>query len=464
MSSSWNADYSTTYLLPKAVDDWISRDHPVRFVRSFVERFAEASWKLPRDTGGAGRPAYDGEVLLKIWIFAYSRGIYSSRAAERACREWLPMIWLAGQLEPDHNTLWRFWSQNEETIGQLFENTIEMGQELGLVGLDLHAVDGTKIHASGSTHAVCSKDDLERRRERIRERRREIERLIEEQHEAEKDQPEAGRLSEELQDRKKLEEWIDRAIANADPTRRENPSEKTAVVLKNCGLGYNAQTVVDATAGLIVEQNVVAAANDQEQLVPMLDRVNERFGRTATETVADGGYNTQKMLAEAEQKEYGVIVGTAAHEPNNSQDKPYHASRFTHDAERDIVVCPERRELTYRYTATRKGGPVRVYRGRECGSCPVRDLCTKDRKGRAFDLWPHHGAVVRQRKKRDDPAARRLYARRLPLAERPFATIKTNLRFTRFKSRGIAKAALEWKFVCGIFNLSRLFALLPATA
>jgi transposase len=464
MSSSWNADYSTTYLLPKAVDEWISPDHPVRFVRSFVERYSETSWKLPRHSGGPGRPAYDGEVLLKIWIYAYSRGIYSSRAVERACREWLPMIWLAGQLEPDHNTLWRFWSRQQETIGQVFEQSIAMGLELGLIGLELHAVDGTKIHASGSTHAVSSREDLERRRERVRERRREIERLIEQQHEAEKDQPEPGRLSEELQDRKKLEERIDRALANADPKRRENPSERDAVVLKNCGLGYNAQTVVDATAGLIVEQNIVAAQNDQEQLVPMLERVEERFGRTATETVADGGYNTQKMLAEAERREYSVIVGTAAHEPKTSEAKPYHASRFVHDPERDVVVCPQKRALTYSYTATRKGSPVRVYRGRECAGCPVRKLCTKDRKGRTIDLWPHHGAVVRQRKKRDHPDARRLYARRLPLAERPFATIKTNLRFTRFKSRGIANAALEWKFICGIFNLLRLFTRQPAHA
>src|SRR5262249_25709857 len=153
----------------------------------------------------------------------------------------------------------------------------------------------------------------------------EIERQIEQQHEAEKDLPEAAGLREELQDRKTLEEWIDRAIANADPKKRQNPSEKEAVVLKNCGLGYNAQTVVDDQAELIVEQNVVAAANDQEQLIPMLDRVHERFGQTATETVADGGYNNQGALATAERKKYSVIVGTAAREPKTPEEKPYHA-------------------------------------------------------------------------------------------------------------------------------------------
>jgi len=373
-------------------------------------------------------------------------------------------MWLAGELKPDHNTLWRFWAANQGTIGQLFELTVEMARELGLIALELHALDGTKIQACGSTHAVCSKEDLKRRRERVREQRREIERRIEQQHEAEKDLPETEGLSEELQDRKKLEEWIDRAIANADEKRRENPSEKDAVLLKKCGLGYNAQTAVDDKATLIVEQDVVTRKNDQEQLIPMLDRVQERFGQTATETVADGGYNTQSALARAEEKQYSVIVGTAAREPKNNDEKPYHASRFTHEEERDVVICPQKRELTYERTVKRKGTAVRVYRGHQCHDCPVRDLCTRDRRGRSIDLWPQHGAAVRQRKKREDPAIRRLYKRRLPLAERPFATIKTTLRFTRFKARGIINAAIEWKFVCGIYNLTRLMALHPAIA
>ncbi len=92
MSLSWNADYSRVYLLPKAVDDWVGPDDPVRFVRSFVERFSESKWKLERHSGGPGRPAYDRVTLLKVWIFAYFRGIFSSRAVERACREWVPLM------------------------------------------------------------------------------------------------------------------------------------------------------------------------------------------------------------------------------------------------------------------------------------------------------------------------------------------------------------------------------------
>ncbi len=464
MSFEWSADYSRVYLLPRAVDDWVGEGDPVRFVRSFVERFSASEWKLPRRAGGPGHPAYDREVLLKIWIYAYLRGMHSSRAVERGCREWVPLMWLAGELKPDHNTLWRFWAEHEQTIGQLFELTLETARRMGLVGLQLNAVDGTKLQASGSTHAVCSKEDLERRREKVHQQREEIERKIREQHEAEKDLPEDRGLSEELQDRKKLEEWIDRALANADPKRRENPSEKEAVVLKKCGLGYNGQTVVDDKAELIVEQALVAETNDQKQLIPMLDRVQQRFGRTADETVADGGYNTQQALAKAEARQYSVIVGTAAREPKQNEEKPYHASRFTHDEQRDVVICPRNQELTYERTVKRKGTPVRVYRGRTCAECPVRQFCTRDRRGRSIDLWPQHGAAVRQRKKREDPTIRKLYKRRLPLAERPFSTIKTRLQFVRFKCRGILKAATEWKFVCGIYNLMRLMALQPALA
>jgi hypothetical protein len=66
---------------------------------------------------------------------------------------------------------------------------------------------------------------------------------------------------------------------------------------------------------------------------------------------------------------------------------------------------------------------------------------------------------MRQREKRADPTNRQRYKRRMPLAERTFAVIKRQLRFTRFKAKGLAKAALEWNFICGIFNLKVLAAL-----
>jgi transposase len=464
MGYDWAADYGRTYLMPPALDDWIGPDHPARFVRSFVERFSSKEWQIEERRGGFGRPAYEEELLLKLWMYAYLRGIFSSRGVERACREMVPFMWLAGEHRPDHNTLWRFWTGHQRTIGRVFELGLDVSREMELVGLELQAVDGTKIQACGSPRSMTTREQLERRRERNHQRRLEIERAIQQAEEREKNEPEVGGLTEELQNRKRLEEKIDELLEKIDPKARQNPFEKDARPLKGCGLGYNAQAMVDDTAGLIVAEAVVSDANDQKQLVPMVDQVVERFGQPAAETLADGGYNTERALAEAEEKNYEVLVAAGPGEPTRDDQKPYHSTRFTHDPIRDVVVCPAGKDLTFERTKRRKNGTeVRIFRGRECRDCPVRAACTRDPRGRSFDLSPHRGAVMRQRDKRGLPTNRQRYKRRMPLAERTFAVIKRQLRFTRFKARGLANAALEWNFICGIFNLKLLAALpLPA--
>ena len=52
-----------------------------------------------------GAPAYDPAVLLKIVLLAYSRGIISSRAIERACRENVLFMALSGDTQPAYTRL-----------------------------------------------------------------------------------------------------------------------------------------------------------------------------------------------------------------------------------------------------------------------------------------------------------------------------------------------------------------------
>lgn len=163
MGYDWAADYGRTYLMPPALDDWIGPDHPARFVRSFVERFSSKEWQIEERRGGFGRPAYEEELLLKLWMYAYLRGIFSSRGVERACREMVPFMWLAGEHRPDHNTLRRFWTGHQRTIGRVFELGLDVSREMELVGLELQAVDGTKIQACGSPRSMTTREQLERR-------------------------------------------------------------------------------------------------------------------------------------------------------------------------------------------------------------------------------------------------------------------------------------------------------------
>ena len=155
MSREIQPDYETQYLFPRSLEEWIGAEHPARFVREFVdaldvEKLGLTEEQQARREDPNGRPHYAITLLVKVWLYAYMNGIRSSRALERACRDVLPLVWLAGTHVPDHNTLWRFWKRYHETVRQLFLQSVRVAMQENLVGMVLQAVDGTKIKSSAS--------------------------------------------------------------------------------------------------------------------------------------------------------------------------------------------------------------------------------------------------------------------------------------------------------------------------
>ncbi|HYO45902.1 MAG TPA: IS1182 family transposase [Gemmatimonadota bacterium] len=456
-----DADYSQQFLLPPCIEDWVPPDATVRYVRTFVEQLKEQGLELKELNWEDGRPPYSRWLLLRIWMFAYLEGVRSTRGVERALGTMLPMIWLAGGHRPDHNTLWRFWREHETTIRQVVRASVRVAMELDLVGFVLHAVDGTKIQGAASTRKALKKGDAEKLLQRLDARIGELEAAI---AEAGSGESEVDRLKESLTDRTALREKVAEAlrvwpVAGIEP--KQNLTELDARMMKGLGLGYNAQTVVDAGGQIIIAQDVVAEANDEHQLVPMLDHVKAEYGKVAAETLGDGGYNTVSAVGEAEQKAYPVIVANSPHEPGQDAGA-YHASRFHYDELRDVVICPEKQDLRFERETRRERQPyaVRIFRGHACRECPVRDACTKESKGRSIEVSPYQGAVQRQREKRRTAEGQALYKKRLHLVERPFAVIKRTLGFVRFRMKTIEKARDEWAFVCGVFNMMQIMAIM----
>ena len=91
-----------------------------------------------------GAPAFDPAVLLKIVIYAYSRGITSSRKIEQACRENIIFMALSADTQPHFTTIADFISQMDEQIVPLFRNVLLMCYELKMVGAEMFAIDGCK--------------------------------------------------------------------------------------------------------------------------------------------------------------------------------------------------------------------------------------------------------------------------------------------------------------------------------
>ena len=94
---------------------FIAKDAPVRLLNAIVERVNIS--KILRPYSRLGRIEYSPRILLKILLYAYVRGIYSSWKIEQACRENIHFMYLLERHRvPDHNAICRFRSKHLNVV------------------------------------------------------------------------------------------------------------------------------------------------------------------------------------------------------------------------------------------------------------------------------------------------------------------------------------------------------------
>lgn len=460
MSYEIEADYAKQWLFPPSLEDLLPLHHPARMVREFVDAQDLEGLGFKTRKSEDGRPGYSANLQLKVWLYGYMTKNRSSRGLERACLDQMGMLWLTGMNAPDHTTLWRFWRDNKEALRKVFRQLLQVAASMNLVGLVLHAVDGTKILSQASGRKGWHRSSLEKKMSKLDEAIDEI--LAETEQAGGEAMPEC-RLPEGLLEKQALRETVREQLKQLNQQDRDHlsPGDEDARVMK-CGTGnrfaYNAQAVVDQHSKLIVAADVVTDESDNYQLVPMIEQVEDNLGKAAEETVADAGYRTAAGLAEAEEKGYPVLVN----EPEPGADQPYHASRFRYDAEKDHCICPRGELLGFECTRTRdKLQPydVRIYRCQSYLNCPVRWECSSSKTGRTVQIHPQHEAVVRQREKLKNGAMRALLQQRGATVEPVFGWAKEVLGFRRWTVRGLEKVKTQWLLLCTAMNLQRLHAL-----
>ena len=189
----------------------------------------------------------------------------------------------------------------------------------------------------------------------------------------------------------------------------------------------------------------------------MLEEVKTNLGQVAEETVADGGYKSSVSLGEAEQRGYSVLVNWGG-DASGREPGPYHKSRFRHQAEEDVVICPRGERLEFEGIKTNRGKRfvVRGYRCRNFRQCPVRAQCSRNRQGRLVEISPYEAAVAKQRANRRDPQKWKLLKKRKVIVEPVFGVIKQAWGFRRWTLRGLENVRTQWSMLCAAFNLQRM--------
>jgi transposase len=112
--------------------------------------------------GGKSRPAYEPAMMVALLLYAYSRGIRSSRVIEPACIEDVAFRVVAAQQRPDHATITRFIERREAALAGLFGEVLLLCARSGLAKVGVIAIDGTKVHANASRDANVDYEQLAR--------------------------------------------------------------------------------------------------------------------------------------------------------------------------------------------------------------------------------------------------------------------------------------------------------------
>jgi len=464
------------------VEKLIGEDHAARAIWEMVGRLDLSAFyqAIGSSEEQGGCPAFDPQLLICLWVYAYSQGIGSAREVARRCEYDPAFQWLTGLEEVNYHTLADFRVDRQKELDELFTQVLAALSKEGLITLEQVMQDGTKIKALASTRSYqregTIREHLERARQRVEQmgnpRNEEASpKAKQAQTRARREQQE--RLESALQELQKLQER--KSGEKAKSETRVSTSDPQARVMKQSdgglALSYNAQISTDAAQGVIVGVAVTQEANDSAQLVPAVERIENQLKQTPEQMVADGGYTTRDNIEKMAGRGIDFLGSMGREETPSGATAPHRLppSAFLYDGEQDRYLCPEGKFLryegrlrvepgliSYRYEAKRK----------DCQSC-VRKLecCPENQKrGRSVTRLEETATVIAFREKMASEEAQAQYRHRGRVVEFCHAWIKSKLGLRQFHVRGLAKVQTEMLWAALTYNLQHWIRLAKLSA
>jgi transposase len=408
-------------LLPASLREWLPDDHLSYFVSDVVDQLDLSAIESVYEEEDRGQPPYHPRMMTKILLYGYCVGVFSSRRIQKRLVEDVAFRVLAAGNQPDFRTIADFRKLHLKALEEMFQQMLRLTLETGMMKLGRVAVDGSKVKGNASKHKAMSYGRMKETEKRLRE---EVRKLLNQAEAADKEEDSRyGRdrrgdeLPEELQRRETriarireakhaLEERAREQAKSegkdpekAQPTKKAqyNFTDPESRMLKGPDgflQGYNTQIAVEPVFQLIVGQRVTQAANDKQQMVPLIEAIEEQWGQKPEGVLADNGYCSDENLKYLARKRMEGFVATG---------KQKHG---------------ERREPC-------KRGPL----PREASR------------------------VERMERKLETKVGAAIYATRKSIVEPVFGQIKQARGFRQFLLRGIEKVRSEWALICMTHNL-----------
>jgi transposase len=447
-----------------------------------------------------GAPAYDPAVMLKIVLLAYSRGVVSSRAIERLCRENVLFMAISGDSAPQFTTIAKFIRELAGEVSAIFTQVLLTCDRQGLIGRQMFAIDGVKLPSNADKRSSGTHAELAHEAGRMEAA---VTKMLK-THRMRDERPDAG------EDAVQHAEHIERLRTEAKriraflATNAERRSEKGAIRKSNLtdndsakmatskGViqGYTAVAAVDSQARIIVAAQAHGSGSEQSVLLPM---VESTAGLRTDQTIvtADAGYHSEANLQGLYEREVPALIadglmrrrderfaeqGRYKALPDPLYDKAstakptkvkFQPSDFIYDPATRTCICPAGKKLYSTGSACfTHGRKHHKFQGakRDCVPCRLRDKClrypqrTQTRQVAFFERNQNSPLPYTERMKRaiDSSRGRKLYGRRIAIVEPVFANLRHNKRLDRFTLRTLPKVNTQWNLYCLVHNIEKL--------
>jgi len=459
--------------------NFLPADHECFILRDIFEQLDTS--EVEATFSHKGQNAYHPKLIVAILIYAYSRGVFSSREIQRLCQQDLAFMYISQMGCPDFRVLSDFRKDHADFFHQCFKQSVELAVKLGLASLGHVSLDGSKFKANSSKHKAMSYGRLKEKEQQLTT---EIEALLEKAQRCDQEEnleyqektgyeiPEDLTFKQErlakIQAAKTALEAREQAInpdKAIDDKKQISFADTDARIMGKNGhfdYCYNGQICVDADAQIIVAQHISLNANDKQEVLPALKELKETTGRLPEKMTTDNGYMSGDNLAAFEETDIDAYIATDKGEKSpkdDLKDSERHLTKadFTYNETDDTFTCPNEQVLSV--ISTGKDGS-KVYQGsaEACAECPLYKRCCQSKKGEARTISTDDKEPLRQEMnaKMELPESKIIYAQRKVIVEPVFGQIK-NTGFRGFSVRGKEKVAGEFSLVCTAHNIKKIF-------